>query len=141
MAGGNTIWLDANAAGWGWLVDPTSSWGDSEFATPGNQGGQHRIELFSVLMHEVRHLLAFGHAEDSLMQETLAVDSRLPIGEGGDPDMLQLAADTVFALLAAEEELPWIGSRLFGSKRAKRSNQPRVGGREPPGLDRLRRLT
>jgi hypothetical protein len=33
----HTIWLDSNAAGWGWFVDPMP-WDDSEFTTPGNQG-------------------------------------------------------------------------------------------------------
>src|SRR5262249_29246595 len=34
-ADGNTIWLDDNAAGWGWFVDDTP-WDDSEFTTPGD---------------------------------------------------------------------------------------------------------
>jgi hypothetical protein len=32
LTSGNTIWLDDNAAGWGWFVDPTPS-DDSEFTT------------------------------------------------------------------------------------------------------------
>ena len=34
LASGHTIWLDANAAGWGWSVEPTP-WHDSKFTTPG----------------------------------------------------------------------------------------------------------
>src|SRR5207237_5891771 len=37
LASGNTIWLDDNAAGWGWFVDPTPH-NDSEFTSPGDQG-------------------------------------------------------------------------------------------------------
>jgi hypothetical protein len=40
LASGHTIWLDDNAAGWGWFVDPTPQ-DDSEFTTPGNQGEQN----------------------------------------------------------------------------------------------------
>jgi hypothetical protein len=41
LATGHFIWLDDNAAGWGWFIDPTPS-DDSEFTTPGNQREQHR---------------------------------------------------------------------------------------------------
>jgi len=43
-ASGHTIWIDQNAAGWGWFVDATPG-DDSEFTTPGNQGEQRRIDL------------------------------------------------------------------------------------------------
>jgi Tol biopolymer transport system component len=56
QASGHTIWLDANAAGWGWFVDATPS-DDSEFTTPGNQGEQNRMDLLTVLAHEIGHLL------------------------------------------------------------------------------------
>ena len=42
LASGNTIWLDDNAAGWGWFVDPTPG-DDSEFTTPGDQGEQGKM--------------------------------------------------------------------------------------------------
>ena len=38
---GPTIWLDNNAAGWGWFVDATP-WDDAEFTTPGDHGEQER---------------------------------------------------------------------------------------------------
>src|SRR5207244_156071 len=37
LASGYTIYLDVNAAGWGWFIDSTPA-DDSEFTTPGNQG-------------------------------------------------------------------------------------------------------
>src|SRR5262249_54028823 len=52
LASGHTIWLDDNAAGWGWFVDKTP-WDDSEFITPGTQGEQNRIDLLSSVMHEM----------------------------------------------------------------------------------------
>lgn len=59
MASGHNIWLDDNAADWGWFVDSTSR-DDLEFGLPGNQGEQDRIELLSVVMHELGD--SFGHA-------------------------------------------------------------------------------
>ena len=41
LASGHTIWLDDNAAGWGWFVDKTPHI-DSEFTTRGNQGERNQ---------------------------------------------------------------------------------------------------
>ena len=75
MASGNTIWLDANAAGWGWFVDRTART-DSEFVRAGNQGEQGRIDLLTVLIHEVGHLLGQEHAIDGVMMDTLGTGVR-----------------------------------------------------------------
>ena len=76
MTGDNTIWIDTDAAGWGWFVDATP-WDDSEFATPGNQGEQNRVDLLSALMHEMGHKLGSDHHADGLMAESLAAGTRL----------------------------------------------------------------
>jgi probable HAF family extracellular repeat protein len=75
LASGHTIWLDDNAAGWGWFVDATPG-DDSEFTTPGNQGEQNRIDLLTVLEHELGHLLDFDHAATGVMEDTLATGTR-----------------------------------------------------------------
>ena len=75
LASGNTIWLDANAAGWGWFVDPTP-WNDSEFTTPGDQGEQNRMDLLTALDHELGHLLGFDHEATGVMEDTLATGTR-----------------------------------------------------------------
>lgn len=88
MVSGNTIYLDDNAAGWGWFVDSTPN-DDSEFVTPGNQGEQGRIDLLTVLIHEVGHLLGQEHETDGVMAATLADGTRLsPAGDAFSPDSL-----------------------------------------------------
>ena len=79
LASGNTIWLDADAAGRGWFVDPTPA-DDAEFATPGDQGEQHRIDLLTGLMHEIGHLLGRDHEAGGVMAESLAAGERWAVG-------------------------------------------------------------
>ena len=75
LASGNTITLDNNAASWGWFVDSTPG-DDSDFLRPGNQGEMNRMDLLSVVMHELGHLLCHNHQEDGVMAETLAAGVR-----------------------------------------------------------------
>jgi hypothetical protein len=81
LASGHTIWLDDNAAGWGWFVDPTP-WEDSEFITPGDQGEQNRMDLLTALAHEIGHLLGQEHANDGVMLDTLTAGIRRLPGLG-----------------------------------------------------------
>lgn len=71
LASGHTITLDDNAAGWGWFVDRTPR-NDSEFRRAGNQGEAGRMDLLSVLTHELGHILGHEHAEGGVMAESLA---------------------------------------------------------------------
>jgi len=75
----NTIWLDRNAAGWGWYVDQTP-WEDSEFADPDDRGEANRIDLLTVLLHEMGHVFGRDHERTGVMAETL------PAGERRAPD-------------------------------------------------------
>ena len=75
LASGNTITLDDDAAGWGWFVDSTPG-DDSDFLGSGNQGEMNRMDLLSVVLHELGHLLGHNHEADGLMAETLAAGVR-----------------------------------------------------------------
>jgi hypothetical protein len=75
LASGNTIWLDDDAAGWGWFIDATPR-KDAEFNRPGNQGEQNRMDLLTVVMHELGHVLGYDHDEDGVMAATLAAGVR-----------------------------------------------------------------
>jgi hypothetical protein len=94
LSSGNTIWLDANAAGWGWFVDATPN-DDSEFTTRGDQGEQGKIDLLTVLMHEMGHLLGLGHSATGIMDDSLTTGTRLTPTSGD-----------LFGLLAIQNTRP-----------------------------------
>jgi hypothetical protein len=72
-----SIWVDRDAAGYGWFIDSTPG-NDSEFG-PGavNSPAAGHVDLLSVVSHEMGHLLGFDHdAGDDVMNEALAVGVR-----------------------------------------------------------------
>jgi hypothetical protein len=81
---GTTISIDRDAAGFGWFVDLTP-WADEEYslfgvtsdllAVPGGPADQ-RMDLLTVVMHELGHVLGYDHSDTGLMQPTLAAGVR-----------------------------------------------------------------
>jgi hypothetical protein len=96
---GHATGLDAHAAGWGWFVAPAPG-DDSEVTTPGDQGEQHRMDLLTVLEHEVGHLPGQDHEGDSGMSEMLGLGTRPAFGSTADSSTF--AADAPSALLTAD---------------------------------------
>jgi hypothetical protein len=73
------IWLDTDAAGVGWFVDATPAY-DEEFLLSGSTDSPAaaRVDLLTVLMHEVGHLLGFEHgAADEVMSAFVRPGVRL----------------------------------------------------------------
>jgi len=104
-AAGNTIYLDIDAAGYGWFVDVTPL-DHSEFqydsnlsliALPGSEA-EGLVDLWTVIRHELGHLLGYEHQTSGLMEATL------------DPSVRKLdnwtdESDLFFASLEEDTEL------------------------------------
>jgi Ca2+-binding RTX toxin-like protein len=69
---GHTIYLDSTAAGYGWFVDNSPS-SDSEFSAGRgvDVDTTGKMDLLSVVMHEIGHQLGFNHGDNGLMNDTL----------------------------------------------------------------------
>ena len=132
-ARGQTIYLDATAAGHGWFVDATAD--SSEFgialdaerlvADTGSEAyGQ--IDLLTVLVHEVGHVLGFDHDSGlAVMGENLATASAccLPATMRRSPSLRQsrpCSRAPQEARLAGESDDGPINFRIFDSN----SNDP-----------------
>jgi len=104
---GRTIFLDDDAVGFGWFVDRTPRL-DEEFAalqTPtaraanADSAAFGRMDLLTVVLHEMGHLLGREHADGSLAAEKLMAD-RLATGVRRVPDGGEQALrDAAFASL------------------------------------------
>jgi hypothetical protein len=87
----HAIWLDDNAAGWGWFVDPTP-WNNANYLMPGDHVPRDRMDLLTVVEHEVGHLLGKEHQANGVMAETLSPGTRRTPFAGSHADWL--AAET-----------------------------------------------
>lgn len=82
---GRTITIDANAAGYGWFVDPTPG-ASEEFSDSGAHGlvadkggpAADRMDLLTVVLHELGHVLGHGDLDDILTDDIMS--GWLPVG-------------------------------------------------------------
>lgn len=103
---GNSIFLDRDAAGWGWFID-TTPYDDHEFSLLHANGNRQadvdsaaagKMDLLSVLLHELGHIAGWEHTADGLMTSRLLPGQRLVLGDALDlDDSFYIAAvDQVF---------------------------------------------
>jgi hypothetical protein len=92
LALGDTVWIDVDAAGYGWFIDSTP-YDNAEFG-PRNASGElianptseayGNMDLLTVVMHELGHVLGFEDLDSEanlLMSRTLYAGERLTVGE------------------------------------------------------------
>ena len=91
--GYGTIYIDRDAAGHGWFVDSTpqtaeefSPAGDGVFVAIQGSSADGRMDLLTVLLHELGHMAELAHSDHGdqtgLMSETLGIsERRLPVAE------------------------------------------------------------
>ncbi len=100
-AAAGTIYIDVNAAGYGWFIDTTPA-EHSEFsqvsdltliALPDSEAAG-LIDLRTVILHELSHLLGYEHDTNGLMQETLSPGVRyLPDWESATDEFFGALTD------------------------------------------------
>ena len=81
----NTIWIDDDAAGYGWFADPTPG-DDAEFVAASGSSlsaaaetpAVQRADLLTAVMHEMGHVLGYGDTSslDGVMDAMLPLGSR-----------------------------------------------------------------
>lgn len=88
--GGGQVSIDDNAAGYGWFVDPTPA-ANEEFGSTGNGAAAGRMDLLTVLSHEMGRQFGFDvvdAGQHEVMSLTLTPGTRLA---DGAPQLLATA--------------------------------------------------
>ena len=92
QADGQLILIDADADGFGWFVDPTPgessefkvTLNDTQLIADAGSDAFGRIDLLTVLVHEIGHVAGFDHESDlAVMDADLSVGRRIQFAETG----------------------------------------------------------
>ncbi len=90
LAAGQTIKIDADAAGFGWFVDQTPcdnvefipvSLANNDLVLLPSNPAQDQVDLLTVILHELGHVLGYDHEDEGLMDDTLPLGTRRLPGE------------------------------------------------------------
>ena len=137
-ASSDTITLDGNAAGWGWFVDATPQ-EESEFTlieedslllADAASDAHGRIDLLTVVIHEMGHLLGLGH-ENGVMAASLVTGERLLPEEHGADGTDATSSESLITLNPATEPADRVEQTTVEPKRVER-----VGTDEPESVIR-----
>ncbi|HJZ60204.1 MAG TPA: SdrD B-like domain-containing protein, partial [Gemmataceae bacterium] len=111
---GNTVWIDRDAAGHGWFVDPTPR-DDAEFPAAAGTAAAGRMDLLTVVSHEIGRLLGLDVPDAGqypVMSLTLAPGTRLGDGAAAAGGVVA-AADNLVVTDTTARPLP--AAMTFGA--------------------------
>ena len=118
------ITLDIDAAGHGWFVDPTPR-DNAEFAGRGavmtavpGSAAAGRMDLLSVLAHEMGHALGLGHVDNGVMAETLLAGTRATPDRWYAAQQAPVAASGRAAAPAAPMVIDWGATPYVAASRS-----------------------
>jgi hypothetical protein len=82
LTSGSSVTIDVTAAGYGWFIDSTP-YESSEYRMRGdslvakrNSEAYERMDLLTVVMHELGHVLGYDHQDRTLLSPSLAAGER-----------------------------------------------------------------